>query len=379
LPKHKLVGEDRAAKITYLAHSSRLLDDPISLVLKGPSSGGKSYIVKKVTGYIPDDAYEALTSLSDKALIFSDADYRHKILIIYEWEGMKADMASYMIRTLQSEKHIKYRTTIKTNEGYESKLIEKEGPTGCIVTTTATTIHAENETRNLSINVVDTQDQTKSIMRELAREDLEEPDISPWWAYQRWLEYGPTKVTLPFASALAEAIPPVAVRLRRDFQEILSLLKTHAIMHQYNRNIDEHGRIIATLDDYDVIRDIIDTIVSEGVGRTVSPTVRETVEAVRQLINESIVPDREVKSVELCQPLKLDKTAVSRRVRVAVANEYLKNNEPKSGKPHRLVLGNPMPDESGLLPSREQLEELMGCAVADDPEGYTTPPYRRTI
>jgi hypothetical protein len=109
------------------------------------------------------------------------------------------------------------------------------------------------------------------------------------------------------------------------------------------------------------------------VGRTVSPTVRETVEAVRQLIDESTVPDSEVKAVELCQPLKLDKGAVSHRVRVAVANEYLKNNETKSGKPHRLVLGNPMPDESGLLPSREQLEELMGCAVAGDPEGYTTP------
>ena len=125
-----------------------------------------------------------------------------------------------------------------------------------------------------------------------------------------------------------------------------------------------------------MIRDLIDPTVSEGVGRTVPQIVRETVEAVQQLIYSSTdngIFDREVKAVELCQPLKLDKSAVGRRVRVALADNYLRNNETKSGKSYRLVLGDPMPGELGLLPSREQLEEVMGCAVASDPEGYTTP------
>ena len=59
----------------------------------------------------------------------------------------------------------------------------------------------------------------------------------------------------------------------------------------------EHGGLIGTLDDHEVIRDLIDPTVSEGVGRTVSPIVRETVEAVQQLIDSSIVPNgHEVKA-----------------------------------------------------------------------------------
>ncbi len=38
-----LVGEDRTTKLLYLALTSRVLDQPVSVVVKGPSSGGKSF------------------------------------------------------------------------------------------------------------------------------------------------------------------------------------------------------------------------------------------------------------------------------------------------------------------------------------------------
>ena len=41
-----LVGEHRNAKLTYLALTSRMLDDPVSLAVKGLSSSGKSYTVE---------------------------------------------------------------------------------------------------------------------------------------------------------------------------------------------------------------------------------------------------------------------------------------------------------------------------------------------
>src|SRR5580700_726909 len=43
-----LVGEDRNAKILYLALTTRLFDRPVSVAIKGPSSGGKSYTVEVV-------------------------------------------------------------------------------------------------------------------------------------------------------------------------------------------------------------------------------------------------------------------------------------------------------------------------------------------
>ncbi len=39
-------GEHRNAKLTYLAITSRILDDPVSLAMKGLSSSGKSFTVE---------------------------------------------------------------------------------------------------------------------------------------------------------------------------------------------------------------------------------------------------------------------------------------------------------------------------------------------
>ena len=52
-----VVGEDRAIKLLYLAATSRLLDRPVSLVIKGPSSAGKSYVVERTLSLFPNDAY----------------------------------------------------------------------------------------------------------------------------------------------------------------------------------------------------------------------------------------------------------------------------------------------------------------------------------
>jgi hypothetical protein len=66
-----LVGERRIAKLIYLAVISRLLDRPVSIVLKGPSSGGKSFTVESVLQFFPGEAFHALTAMSDRSLAYS--------------------------------------------------------------------------------------------------------------------------------------------------------------------------------------------------------------------------------------------------------------------------------------------------------------------
>jgi hypothetical protein len=48
-----LVGERRVAKLLYLALVSRLLDWPLCVALKGPSAGGKSFVVETVFALLP--------------------------------------------------------------------------------------------------------------------------------------------------------------------------------------------------------------------------------------------------------------------------------------------------------------------------------------
>jgi hypothetical protein len=94
--------------------------------------------------------------------------------------------------------------------------------------------------------VKDTREQTRREFRALAEENAEGPDRRRWHALQTWLEGGEQSVDIPYAGALAEKMADVAVRLRRDFSVVLSLIKSHAILHQATCKRDEDGRIIAT-------------------------------------------------------------------------------------------------------------------------------------
>src|SRR5215207_5091425 len=163
-----VAGESRTAKILYLAMTSRLLAKPVSVAVKGPSSGGKSYLTERVLGYFPESAYYALTAMSERALAYSEEPIKHRFLVVYEAAGLNGDFQTYLIRSLLSEGHLRYEVVEKTSEGLKPRLIEREGPTGLIVTTTAGRLHPENETRLLSLSVADTQEQTRNVLAALA-------------------------------------------------------------------------------------------------------------------------------------------------------------------------------------------------------------------
>ena len=158
----------------------------------------------------------------------------------------------------------------------------------------------------------------------------------------------------------------------------------HALLHQASRVRDGAGRVVATLADYAVVRELVADLVAEGVESAVPPTVRETVEAARTLISAG----KAVLSVaDVAKDLGLDKSAASRRVRAAQGLGYLLNEETRKGRAACLTLGSLMPDEVEILPPVEALavktprphEEADPdppdrCTVAGDPEGVSPVP-----
>src|SRR5215217_5828585 len=219
-----VAGESSTAQILYLAVTSRLLTKPVSVAVKGTSSSGKSYLVERTLNYFPESAYYALTAMSERALAYSEEPISHRFLVVYEAAGLSGDFQTYLIRSLLSEGRLRYEVVEKTSEGLKPRLIEREGPTGLLITTTAVKLHPENETRMLSLTVTDTHQQTRDVMAALACEaGAVSPDLNAWHALQEWLATSEPSVTVSYAEELAENIPPVAVRLRRDFGALLNL------------------------------------------------------------------------------------------------------------------------------------------------------------
>ena len=301
--------------------------------------------------------------MSERALVYSEEPLKNRIIVIYEAAGLDRDgFAPYFLRTLLSEGHIRYETVETPKQGKpKGVVLEREGPTGAILTTTRVKLDPELETRLLSIPVTDSAAQTKAVMYALADDQGDGPIDMQWPAMQQAIadtvaEYG-CAVDIPFSHDLADAIPPAATRLRRDFGAILALIRTHALLHYATRERDADGRTIATIEDYAVVRELVADLISEGVGRTVSPETRETVQAV-----ERLEPDHQdgVMQTALAAALKLDRGTISRRVRKALDGGYLQNLEDKRGRPHRLVPGDQLPDEQVILP---EPVELHGCTV----------------
>ena len=153
-----LTGEERNAKLIYLVVASRVLDHPASAAVKGLSGAGKSYTVECVLRAFPPSAVIVMTAMSEHALIYMRESFAHRTLVLYEAtalrEGEKneGNQTAMFIRTLLSEGRLVYPMVQKDKNGnLVTIVIEKEGPTNFLVTTTVTSLHNENETRMLSL------------------------------------------------------------------------------------------------------------------------------------------------------------------------------------------------------------------------------------
>jgi hypothetical protein len=184
-----------------------------------------------------------------------------------------------------------------------------------------------------------------------------EPDLNEWHQLQQWLQETPHAVIIPYGRVLARAIPPVAPRLHRDTKALASLISAHAILHQVNRERDDKGQIIATIEDYQAVRDLVAPCISYGISLRITPELRETVDAVERILDSG---RNEATFAELERELDVDNSNVSRRVANAVKLSYLVNLEAKKGRPARIILDKPLPDEdTEILPTVERLAELI--------------------
>jgi hypothetical protein len=113
------------------------------------------------------------------------------------------------------------------------------------------------------------------------------------------------------------------------------------------------------------VRELVADLVAEGISATVRPETRETVEAV-----EALGDGEHVSIAQLAHALKMDKSAISRRVRVAIERGYLRNDEDRRGRRSKLAVADPLPEDVEILPSADEVRE--GCTVAGGSGGIET-------
>ena len=104
-----IVGERRIILILLLAAIARVFPKPPSVLVKGPTSSGKSTVVKTTLQLFPPECILERAGLSKKALAHGKGSLAHKILFIHEYRCGKE--AQQLLRLLQSEGRISHEFT----------------------------------------------------------------------------------------------------------------------------------------------------------------------------------------------------------------------------------------------------------------------------
>jgi hypothetical protein len=380
---HKIIaGEAPNGKLLYLVATSRLVDKTMNAAIKGTSAGGKSEIRKRVLEFFPPESVVSFTSLSEKALIYYDGDFAHKILSMGEAIATdEQEFQDYLLRELMSEGRIRYPTVQKVGGELIAVTIEKEG-LAFLVTTTKSKLHPENETRMLSLEIDDSENQTKDVLYKVAQVEglnhsAAQVDHGPWQDFQRLLELGERRVVVPFAAEMVALIPPAAVRLRRDVGQVIRAIKAHALLHREQRGRDDAGQIIADVEhDYETVRELLNSILAEGSGVAVNKAMGETIKAVAEATDGTSEAEG-ASAQDIARTLKLDKSTARRRLLAASDEGFVVNLEQRKGMPgkYRVTPQTVLP--VNILPDAAILAERFSDTHPTDTLLKSVPPCHR--
>jgi hypothetical protein len=367
-------GDLRPPLILYINWATRLLPTrrgtlPGHTQTNGHSGGGKSYGNDLIRDLHPPECFVERVATSEKELLHDDESLRHRVLYYAQANSIPGATGGKFSNDDASAVAAFFLTLLQNGEGVYSYSVRdpetgryvidhkrREGPT-VLITTMVRRLHAEEmDSRLFALDWPDDPEQQYAALMAMA--DLELGGTIPtprpeFHAYQRYLQaLAPIDVVFPNVRAFNHLLQDSRAdqRLLRDAARLRSLIKGIAILRSAHRDRDDHGRVIATLDDYDTMADLIEDMYETTAG--VSAKVRELVEA--------LPPSGTTTVTQLAQACGISQSAMTQRLAPLLSNprqRYVVNSETRPGRAYRLERGDPLPHRCGL-PSRAQIENF---------------------
>ena len=299
-----VVGEETNKLAGYLACVSRKLEKPLAVMVQSTSAAGKSSLMDAVLSFMPEEERIQYSAMTGQSLFYmGETNLKHKTLAIAEEEG--AHNASYALKLLQSEGEVTIASTGKdaTTGNLVTQEYRVEGPTQLFMTTTAIDIDPELMNRCLVLSVDEGREQTEAIHEQqrfaetldglFAKEERQDI-IQIHRNAQRLLK--PLKIVNPYAQHLKFLSDKP--RTRRDHQKYLTLIRSIALLHQYQREVKTETRQGKTVEYIEVTLSDIEqanAIAHEVLGRTLDelpPQTRKLLELIQCLVQRDCQQQR---------------------------------------------------------------------------------------
>jgi hypothetical protein len=270
-----VVGEKESAKLVYLAGTSRKLPNPLRVILRGPSSVGKTLVQRKVVSLFPPKDVVDATSLTPQALYYGKPGWlKHKFVIKGE-RGFRNDEqgqdSTAALRQMISENRITKVVTQMEKGRLKTFTITQEGPIAFTETTTQKSIFAEDLNRCLSVFADESAKQTWNVTHAVADGYLPDvPKAVPQAVMERHRKFQAALQKaddrIPYAKQLADWLPTKKLQARRVITQLLATIETVTFLYQYQRERNNHGQLLATPEDYAIARRLLMGPLSESLG-----------------------------------------------------------------------------------------------------------------
>lgn len=280
-----VVGEESNKLTAYLAGVSRLLDRPLAMLIQSASAAGKTSLMDAVLNLMPPEDLVRYSAMSSQSLFYMGTrSLRNKVLAIAEEEGAK--QASYALKLLQSEGKV---TMASTGKDASTGMLTAheytvEGPVSLFLTTTSIDLDEELLNRCLVLTVNESREQTRAIhgvqrQRETLEGLLEHSSRSRVVNLHRNLQrlLQPLAVVNPYADRLS--FRDDQTRSRRDHVKYLTLIRTIALLHQFQREIkavEHQGQTLHYIEVTPLDIEIANRLAQEVFSRTVDELLPQT-------------------------------------------------------------------------------------------------------
>lgn len=287
----KVVGEDDTiATILLVTLGGKLTRNasPTStnLMVNDDSGAGKDYIVRAVLGLIPEADIESRKRISEKAFTYW---HNAKMEPEWTWDGKvcyledcsNSVLNSDVFKVMSSSDGDNKSTIVVNNITWE---ILTRGKPVLIITIAVANPKQELLRRFPICNLNITKEQTRAILERKAI--MHAKGIMPSYnedTLKSIIYLQAVKVKVPFADKIVDVLSCENIIIRTHYDRFIDYVKFSAALHQYQRERDEEGYLIATGEDYEVARTAIVKTTSNVFSIPLTRTEKQVWETLKNL------------------------------------------------------------------------------------------------
>ena len=330
-----VIGEENNRTLLFIA-ASTFKTKPLHVLVQGTSGSGKSHLINAIKDNLPAEEIINLTRVTSKSFYhYQGDDLVNKLIVIQDFDGLD-DEAQLAFRELQSASYLSSSTVFKDRYGnLQSQVKHVNARISSMVATTKSEVYYDNMSRSIVLGVDESEEQTKRIInyqnRKIAGLIDTEAELEARELLQNCVRVlKPYKVINRFADKIN--LPIEAKMLRRLNEQFQLFILQVAFFHQYQREIDDKGRVVATPEDIKLATELFFDAIMLKVDELDSST-RQFFERMKEFIKkQSSGTAHKFTQREIRQALNQSKTQCFRYFEELQRLEYISVTEGTANK-----------------------------------------------